>query len=298
MKKNIMTGLLLLTATLVCAQTYTEKITREMAFEKKGPDNALIIANLNGHVTVTGYAGDKVLVEVTRTVSGKTAERLEKGKAELQLGVKDLADTLIFYVDIAGACNQFGRDPKHNNNRRRGGWNYLWNEGKRCDGCQTVYDYSLDFVVKVPESVHVLVSTINKGNIVIRGVKGAVLAENINGSVNMADLAREAELTTINGDVTIDVQQNPAKACRFYTLNGDINANFRKGLGAELSFDSFNGEFYTDLDAIQPLPATLEKATDGKGVKYKVNGNRYRVGAGGPLLNFETFNGNVYLRTN
>jgi len=116
--------------------------------------------------------------------------------------------------------------------------------------------------------------------------------------VSMSDLAREATLTTINGDVTIDAQQNPAKACRFYTLNGDINAHFRKGLGAELTFESFNGEFFTDVDAIQPLPIKLEKAADGKGVKYKVNGNHYRVGAGGPLLDFETFNGNVYLRTN
>src|SRR4051812_47210031 len=112
--KNIITGLLLLTATMACAQTFTEKITREFAFEKKGPDNALIIANVNGHVTVTGYAGDKVLVEVTRTIYGKTAARLEQGKTDLQLGVKDLADTLILYVDIAGACNQFGHFPGHN----------------------------------------------------------------------------------------------------------------------------------------------------------------------------------------
>jgi len=294
--KNIITGLLLLTATMACAQTYTEKITREFAFEKKSADNALIIANINGHVTVTGYAGDKVLVEVTRTIWGKTADRLERGKADLQLGIKDLADTLIFYVDIAGTCNQFGRDPKHNS--RRGGWGYLWQEGRRCEGCQTTYDYSLDFVVKVPESLHVLASTINKGNITIRGVKGAVVAENINGSVSMSDLAREAELTTINGDVTIDVQQNPAKACRFYTLNGDINANFRKGLAAELSFESFNGEFYTDLDAIQPLPATLEKAADGMAIVTGRTLPDARVGAGGPLLDFETFNGNVYLRTN
>lgn len=294
--KNIITGLLLLMATMACAQTFTEKITREFTFEKKGPENALIIANINGHVSVTGYAGDKVLVEVTRTIYGKTAERLEKGKTELQLGVKDLADTLIFYVDIAGTCNAFGRNPGHN--RRRGGWGYSWNSGKQCEGCQTTYDYSLDFVVKVPESLHVVAGTINKGDIAIRGVKGVVLAENINGSVSVTDLAREAELTTINGDVTIDVQQNPGKACRFYTLNGDINANFRKGLAAELSFESFNGDFYTDIDAIQPLPATLEKAADGKGVKYKINGHRYRIGTGGPLLDFETFNGNVYLRAN
>jgi hypothetical protein len=294
--KNIITGLLLLTAIAAGAQTFSEKITRDVAFEKKSADNALIIANINGHVTVTGYNGDRILVEVTKTIHGKTTERLEKGKKELQLGVKDLADTIILYVDIAGACNSFIRSPRHNG--RRSGWGYQWNNNGRCDGCQTEYDYTLDFVVKVPESLHLITSTINKGDIAIRSVKGTVVAENVNGSISVADLAREAELVTINGDVTIDCQQNPSKACRFYTLNGDINANFRKGLAAELSFESFNGEFYTDIDGIQSLPARLEKASDSKGVKFKVNGNRYRIGAGGPLLDFETFNGNVYLRTN
>jgi hypothetical protein len=301
--KNIITGLLLLMAMAAGAQTYTEKINHEFTLEKKTADNALIIANINGHVTVTGYAGDKIIVEVTKTVYAKTNERLEKGKTELQLGVKDLADTLILYVQMAGDCNSFGRrytdvGNKRYRNSRHGGWGYQWNNNGNCDGCKAQYDFTLDFVVKVPETLHVLASTVNKGDIAVRSVKGMVDADNVNGSVSVADLAREARLTTINGDVTIDCEKNPANACRFYTLNGDINANFRKGLAADLSFESFNGEFYTDIDGLKPLPISLEKTTDSKGVKFKVSGSRYRIGTGGPLLDFETFNGNVYLRTN
>jgi hypothetical protein len=77
-----------------------------------------------------------------------------------------------------------------------------------------------------------------------------------------------------------------------------INALFQKGLAASLAFESFNGNFYTNIDDIETLPVKVVKMDkEGDGVKYKVNGNRYQVGkGGGAFLDFETFNGNVYLK--
>src|SRR4051794_1318207 len=83
---------------LVHAQSNSEKITRELTFEKKGPANTLMIFNINGDIKMEGYDGDKILLEVEKTITGKTQARLEKGKQEIQLGVMDRADTLIFYV--------------------------------------------------------------------------------------------------------------------------------------------------------------------------------------------------------
>jgi hypothetical protein len=71
----------------VCAQQFSDKITKELTFEKKSPDNALMVANINGHIKVTGYEGDKIIVEVNRSIHAKTDARLEKGKQEIQLGV-------------------------------------------------------------------------------------------------------------------------------------------------------------------------------------------------------------------
>lgn len=285
-----LTVFLLLATAVVNAQTFTEKITKEFTFEKKSPDNAIMVANINGSIKVTGYAGDKIIVEVTKTINGKTEERLAKGKAQVQLGVIDRADTLIFYVE--NECNTFGRN-KNTNWGRRSEWGYDWNDG---NNCRTSYDYSMDFVIKVPQATHVKVSTINDGNIAIEGVSGAVTADNINGSIRLSNLKRETHASTINGNVDIEYDQNPAKECRYYSLNGDINALFLKGLAANLSFESFNGEFYTNIDQIEQLPAAVESSKKGDGIKYKVNGNRYKVGKGGALLDFETFNGNVYLK--
>jgi len=47
----------------VLAQDFSEKITKEFTFEKKGLNNTILLANINGDIRVEGYEGDKVLLE-------------------------------------------------------------------------------------------------------------------------------------------------------------------------------------------------------------------------------------------
>lgn len=279
---------------LIFAQSFTDKTTKELSFEKKGTDNALMIANINGHVTVTGYDGDKILLEVTRTIKAKTSERLEKGKAQIKLGIMDRADTIILYTE--GLCSRFGKTSKKNGDwAHKNGWGYNWNERDN-DNCKELFDYSFDYVVKVPRSINLLVGTLNEGDVKIENLTGSIVANNVNGSIALSGISREASAHTINGDVDITYAKNPLKPCRFYTLNGDINAWFQKGLAADLSFESFNGELFTNVDHLESLPVAVEKKETQKGIKYKVNGNRFKIGDGGVVLDFETFNGNVYLK--
>lgn len=288
------------TATLL-AQPHTEKISKTLSFEKRSEQNAVIIANINGNVRVEGYEGNDVQVVVEKTITGKTAERLEKGRQQIQLGIIDLADSLVLYVEGTGAT--FGR---HADNRKgwrngpiSGDYSYDWCCGNCNNGCEcrNEFDYKMDFVVRVPYNVHVAASTVNNGNISVSGTRGVVRANNVNGSIKLIDLMREASASTINGNVDIEYVSNPGKDCRFYSLNGDINAWFQKGLAASMTFESFNGDFYTNINKLEALPVSVEKQTNSKGVKYKVNGNRYKIGNGGDaMLDFETFNGNVYLK--
>jgi DUF4097 and DUF4098 domain-containing protein YvlB len=289
--KTLMTISGVLFAFALQAQSSTETITKELVFEKKSADNALIIANINGGITVEAYAGDKVVIEVEKAIRAKSEARLQKGKTEIQLGIVDRADTLIFYVE--GTCNGFGRQSK-NRNSHMGGWGYNWNN---CNGdCKPDYDYSLSFTVRVPQQVHLVLSTINNGDIVVHNAKGVVYANNINGHITLKNLEKRAHASTINGNLDVEYVANPLEDCRFYTLNGDINAWFNKGLAANVSFESFNGSFYTNVDQLEQLPITVEKKSTGNGMKYKINGNRFKAGKGGALLDFETFNGNVYLK--
>lgn len=275
-------------------QSHSETITKEFGFEKQGGGNALLILNINGAVTVEGYAGDKVLVEVRKSIKAKTDARLAEGKEEIQLGVIDRADTLILYVK--GACSSFGRMNKRRDWQRKfNGWGYDWSG----DRCESRYDYTMDFVVKVPSTVHLAVSTVNRGDIEIRKTSGSVLADNVNGGIRLSGISGATQASSINGGLNLDFSGNPPGDSRFYSLNGDITANFRKGLAAQLAFKSFNGDLYSSVDEITPLPVQLEK-TDrgGDGTRYRVSGNRYKVRQGGPLLDFETFNGDVYVKEN
>ncbi len=274
---------------IVKAQTFTETITKEFKFEKPDAQSTLILANINGSVKIEGYAGDKILVEAVRTIKAKTAERLEKGKKEMQLNMIDRYDTIIYYV--GGVCNQFVYQKKKGSHHR---WTYDWNcEDNNCD---QAYDYKFDFKIKVPNSVNVEVSTINDGNITVNQMKAGVKANNVNGAIALTGLEGPTEAVTINGDVDLDYTKNPSGACRYYTLNGDINAYFQKGLGATMSFKSFNGELYTNLENLESMPMEVEKVKGENGFHIKVGGSKYKIRQGGALLDFETFNGDAIVK--
>lgn len=276
------------------AQQFNETIKKELAFEKKSDKNALMIANINGSIKVEGYDGDKIVVEVNKEIMAKTNDRLEKGKVEIQLGVIDLADTLILYVK--GTCSDFGRGNQryHRNERAGKGWNYNWsNWGK---DCKEEYRYLMNFTVKVPYGINLAVSTINDGDISVEKVSGGLYADNINGSIRLTHISGATHVSSINGDIDLTYDRNPSLPCRYYALNGDINIHVKKGLGASVSFESFNGNFYTNVDAIESLPVALEKRPKKDGVEYKINGSRYKVGSGGVFLDIETFNGDAYLK--
>lgn len=292
MKRSIIICLVLISSA-VSAQTFKETISKEFTFEKQSEANTLLIANVSGDVKVTGYSGDKILVEVIKTINGKTQARLEKGKTQIQIGVIDRADTLILFTD--GLCSSFGRHPhKGKNHGWNGEWSYDWQDCGR--NCNEEFDYSMDFTVKVPFATNLIIRTVNNGDLHVDQVRGAVSANNVNGGIKLLNLEKASEAHTINGDVTIEYARNPDKESSFYSLNGDINALFPKGLAANLSFESFNGDFFTNVDQIESLPVIVESSKNKEGIKYKVNGNRYKVGHGGVHLDFETFNGNVYLK--
>jgi len=285
--------MLLMSCAFAIAQTSTEKIVREFTLPNTTAAT-LMVFSINGDVKVEGYTGDKVLVEVEKTIVPRTRDRLEQGKEEIQLGALDRLDTLMLYVK--GACAGFGKQKDKNGWQRKwNNWGYQWNEC-RGDNCDKPYDYKLQFTIKLPRRINLLAATVNDGDVTVHNVEGVVVADNINGSIRLTSLAGPTNASTINGDVDLDYALNPSRDSRYYSLNGNINAHFKKGLSADLAFESFNGELFSDIEGIQSLPVSMERASDKKGVKYKVSGSRYRIRQGGILLDFETFNGNVYLK--
>lgn len=290
--KTITTTLLALCmVTLVMGQSYMETEKRELAFESRNVNNVFYLSNINGSIKVEGYDGDKIMLEAAKTVIAKNQERLDRSRTELSLGVIDRVDTIIVYIQ--GPCGTFTNKDFGYRKNRGSGWGYQWND------CDFDYDFKYDFTLKVPRNLNVYLSTINDGNVEVNGVGGALNVNNINGSITLEQVSGKARVHTINGDVNVRYKELPKEASSYYTLNGDINAYYPKGLRASMTFKSFNGDFYTNIAQVEQRQALVKKKkTDSdEGLSYKVDSrSAIDVGGGGVALDFETFNGDVFVK--
>lgn len=292
MKSPLFTVLVLLCLPLwlIGQQTHKERITKEFTLETASAQTYLAVRNIFGGVEVSGYEGATVVLEVIKTISAKSEADLNRGKEEVQLGVAQAKDVILLYMNTP--CNDYDLEDLSPEKLAKG-WSF-WKNNCRWD---PDFEMKLDFKLKVPRQINLDVSTVNEGDIALNDIEGQLKVNNVNGAITLEKIKGSTKARTVNGDVNVDYTQNPSGDCSYYTLNGDINAHYRPGLSAEVYFKSFNGEFFTNLENLQPFAPKLQK-TEGKTTKYKVNGNfGFETGGGGAKLEFETFNGDVYLKT-
>lgn len=278
----------------VIAQKETKTITKELSFPAGSTKNLLVVDNINGSIHLEGYNGNSIMVEVKQTITAKMAENIQKGWQEITLGVIQKEEIIYLYMDYpCSNVNPASITKEDLRNDKSFNWNNhcRWNPS---------YDYTLDFTIKVPNNTDIDISTINQGDIQVANVNGKIKVNNVNGGIKVDGIANSIHAHTINGDLILNYLKNPTTDSKYYTLNGDIKAGFIKGLAAKVYFKSFNGDFFTKIDEIKKLPVEIEKsAGKGNGISYKIGGrSAIQIRSGGPELNFETFNGDVYLSEN
>ncbi len=143
----LLTGLtmLCLVPTPGRAQEFKEHIKKEYAAPNPSTE-VLAIYNLNGSIKVEGYSGDKVEVDIDKTLSSDENDGLELGKHEFQLGYDQHGDSIIIYI-----AEPF--DTRPHEWRRDDEWHHRDHN----------YDFNLDFVVRVPFGMNLHVSTVIRG---------------------------------------------------------------------------------------------------------------------------------------
>jgi hypothetical protein len=264
------------------AQEFKEHISKEFTVSK-APNSSLAIYNINGFIKVEGYSGDKVVLEIDKSITAKNNQDLETGKKEFQLQIEQQGDSIIAYI-----AEPFDSRPRQNRRNNR------WNNDRDVD-----YDFVLNFTVKVPNRMNLVVSTVNGGNVTVKDVEGALKARNVNGAIALTNVKGTTDAHTINGNVDIDYIANPPENSSYYTLNGDIKVSYPANLSADLQFKTFQGKFFTDFPNTEVLPVQAVKTTQqtGNGTVYKLNKNTaIRIGNGGKTFKFETFNGSIYIK--
>jgi len=240
----------------------------------------LSIYNIDGPVIVEGYSGNKILMEIDKLMTADDNQVLEAGKKEFRLGFDQSSDTVIAYIAAP-------YDSRPHRNRDRG------------YDRDIEYRTKLTYNIKVPFGTNLDISTINDGDISIKGVTGSLHINNINGSISINGAKGTTKAHTINGAVTVSYSGTPAGACSYYTINGEINVTYPADLSADLQFKSMNGEFFTDFPSVEVLPAKVTKNQENRNgaTIYKLNKiTEIRIGTGGNSLKFETLNGNIYIK--
>jgi hypothetical protein len=253
-----------------------EKISHEFTLTATAGRSTLALYNINGSVTVQGYAGDKVLVEATKTITAPNARTLEIGKSEMKLGFAQHGDSVVVYTAAP-------YDSRPHNERRS---QYVHID----------YDYTIDYVVKVPYQLNLHVSTVNNGKVLVQDVTGPLNAGNVNGPITLRNVRGTTQAHTVNGNVEADYAANPPGASSYHTINGQIKVKYPASFAADLHFKSMHGELYTDFPNTEVLPAqvTRNRQGQGDGTVYKLSKDTaVRIGKGGPDFRFETLNGDV-----
>ena len=243
------------------------------------------IDNVNGSIHVTGFDGAEIQMDAHKTLTADNEDRAAAARREVKLDITEAGGDVRVYVDGPFRCHcedrRSFRDRNNTNEHGRRG-----------------YKVAYDFEVKVPRTVAVYLSTINQGRINVEKTGGDFDVENINGSIQMDDIAGSGRVYALNGKVAVSFVKNPERASYFGSLNGSVDVWFQPDLSADASVKTFNGGIYTDFPVTyMPLKQLASgERHEGKFV-YKSNSFQgVRIGNGGPELKFENFNGDIRIR--
>lgn len=262
------------------AQEFKEHLSKEFTLSGPATSQVVAIYNIEGSIKVEGYSGNKVTMEIDKTISAKDDSTLEIGKKEFRMEFEQTGDSVIAYI-----AEPYDSRPHT--------WQRDFHQKK------IRYRYNLSFTVKVPFDMNLAVQTINNGSVTVKDVAGTLSVHNVNGPITIINAKGTTDANTVNGNLTVNYLAVPPGDSKYYTLNGTLEVTYPASLSADLQFKSMNGAFYTDFPNVEAMPPriTTNKENTGHGTIYKLNKDSdLRVGAGGKIFHFETLNGNVYIK--
>lgn len=152
----------------------------------------------------------------------------------------------------------------------------------------------------VPRQASLSLTTVNGGEISVEGVHGELELTNADGEIVARRVQGSVVAHTANGGIVVDLERvAPGLPMSFSTLHGDVDVTLPASTKADLVIKSTHGEIYTDFDVrwkSQP-PQVDEKRVGGRYELKFEKDVRGSINGGGPELRFQTFEGDVYLRT-
>ena len=154
--------------------------------------------------------------------------------------------------------------------------------------------------LKIPKGVTSLrLSTVNNGDIEVSNTGGEMEITNVNGSITLSGVSGSVVANTVNGDVVVTFKTIDGQApMAFTTLNGNVDVSFPANLKANLKLKSDNGGIYTDFDvAVDITQPAAERTKEGNMIKLSIKDwVSGKVAGGGPEILMKNMNGDIFAR--
>jgi hypothetical protein len=257
------------------------KEARQWRFAGEGP-RTLDVRNFNGSIRVIGDGGADVRLEAAISVEAENQDALADARRNLTIEGREQGTTVTITVrDGEGpVCGEQG-------NWRQSAW---WDRRR--------YDASTALTIRTPRDVRVRMCAVNGAEVTAEGTQGDFDISNVNGRIVLKGLRGSGRASTVNGAIEAAFDAAPRDESLFKTVNGDVTVTMPASLAADLRIKTMRGSVFTDFDTVeQPVPRELSRRAGEPRFRYQRRGfTGYRVGGGGPVLSFETLNGDVKIQ--
>lgn len=262
------------------ALTHRETTTETFELAPVDGKRTLIVDTVWGAIRVVGRqgAGDRIEMKLTKKLEAPTERWLERARNEVKLEQFRQPGELELFVD----------GPWRDRDDR-----YEWADNSSDVEYEAIYDFELT----VPTDTDVRVRTVLDGNVEVIGVDGEHSLSNVTGDVRFRDVRGSGRFKTVSGSVEGNLIGRPTGPSRWKTVSGDLDVRLTPDLDADLVLTTKWGEIWSEYN-VEPLP-TLPARSERKKGKFVIKsdtGARFRVGAGGPELQFETLSGDIRVR--
>ncbi len=278
MKKNVLCLLMMAAVTvMVAAADYPmkdkEDIDLILPFSADATLRSLLVDNVFGTIELQGYDGNELRVKGVRTIQAETEDDLERARSQVKLETRQ--DNGRIGLIVSGPFRQTDGCVR---------WNKLG------------YIVQYDFVIQVPRTCRLDISTVNGDHISIADIHGDFRVRNVNGRIAMSGVDGSGQASTVNGSVQVAFNRPPRENCSFQTVNGDVELEFAQSPSADFWCKTFNGSVYSDFDVTRlPGKAGQARRQDGRFVYKSDDFRGLRIGQGGTVIKMDSLNGDLLI---
>lgn len=244
---------------------------------------------MTGSITVMGYSGKTVSVEAVPMPIVKDEHDLEDHEDDLdEEEAKELAEKKAKSKGMIKITDKsLGLKIEEENNEVSIRTSWMAKRG-------------VALTVKVPFKSNLKLKALNGGFIKVDKVEGELEASHTNGPVTLTNVSGTVVAHTTNGDVLVTIDKiNLARPHSFTSFNGDVDVTFPANARFNLKLKTSMGDIYSDFKLQMQTPPKSDAKAARKGGKYVLNFDKGAYGllnGGGELVQFKTFNGDIYIR--